>query len=74
MKKVIDMNPFFGLTYEDENGLIYKSGDGLTEEESKRIDEYFSKFFNNAFSYDKSKELAQMALDNIPIPEGWRPQ
>ena len=74
MKTVIDMCPFVGLRWEDEDGKFHSGGTGLTFRESERLDRYFSKFYGQGFSREKSIELAQMALDDKPIPEGWKPQ
>ena len=69
-RRVIDMNPFFGLTYIE--GDVRKFSD-LTIAERIRVEDYFKKFEGQKFHRDKSIELAQMALDNVPIPEGWCP-
>ena len=73
MKKVLDMCPFFGLRYE-ENGEIFKGGYGLSDDEEKRLEKYFGKYNHKPFSREKGMELAQMALDNTPIPQGWEPK
>ena len=74
MKKVIDMCPFIGLTWEDEEGNPHHKGQGLTQSENQRLDTYFAKFVGKPFGRDKSIELAQLALDNQPIPKGWQPK
>jgi hypothetical protein len=73
MKKVIDMCPFMGLTYIDEQGLEHHRGEGLSPEENTRLDTYFAKFHGLPFKGNQAIELAQMALDNVPIPDGWGP-
>ena len=67
------MCPFVGLSYEDADGIEYHKGEGLTKDENKRLDAYFAKYYGQAFSRDRSIELAQMALDNTMIPKGWQP-
>lgn len=72
MKRVIDICPFVGLTWEDENNQEHKGGEGITPTENIRLDGYFGRYFGTPFKRDKAIELAQMALDNIPIPKGWK--
>ena len=72
MKKVIDMCPFMGLKYE-EDGIEIPRGIGLSGAENERLDSYFAKFYGQSFNRERAIELAQMALDNIPIPEDWSP-
>jgi len=74
MKKVIRMCPFMGLDWEDEEGKCHKGGEGLTDAEGERIDEYFGKFYGKPFDKDRAIKLAQMALDNEPVPNGWKPK
>lgn len=76
MKKiVIDICPFIGLKwrYEDDEEE-HSKGEGLTMAENNRLDNYFAKFYGQSFKRDKSIELAQMALDNVPVPENFNPQ
>lgn len=73
MKKVLDICPFMGLRWIDENEVEHFKGEGLTSKENERLDNYFAKFYKQRFSRDKAIELAQLALDNIPIPKDWRP-
>ncbi len=68
MKKVIDMCPFMGLTWEDESGNKFYKGEGLSTEEGDRLDNYFKPYFGKAFIRSKAIQLAQMALNNEPIP------
>jgi len=72
-KIVIDMCPFMGLSfrYEGEEEIHIK-GNGLNFFEEKRLDEYFNKFYGKSFDRDRAIELAQLALDNKPIPKGWK--
>ena len=72
MKKVVDMCPFMGLTWEDEESNLHYKGQSLTHSEKQRLDIYFAKFVGKPFDRAKSKELAQLALDNQPIPKGWQ--
>jgi len=72
MKIVLDMCPFMGLTYK-ENGIEHFKGSGLTVEENERLDSYFARYYGRRFRRDRAIELAQMALDDKPIPKGWRP-
>lgn len=73
MKRVIDMCPFMGLAWADDEGKEHKRGEGLTPIEKERLDGYFSHYTHTAFNRDKAIELAQMALDDVPIPKGWMP-
>jgi hypothetical protein len=72
MKTVLDMCPFVGLKYK-ENGVEHCKGNGLTEAENQRLDSYFAKFYGQRFHREQAIELAQMALDDVPIPQGWTP-
>jgi len=74
MKTVIDMCPFMGITtWHDNDAKAHYSGEGLSLGELNRLDEYFARFEGQAFAREKSIKLAQMALDNVPIPDGWTP-
>jgi len=72
MKTVIDVCPFVGIAWM-ENGKVWSSGKGLTKDELKRLDDYFARFTGQAFVREKAIKLAQMALHNVPIPDGWIP-
>ena len=74
MKKVVRMCPFMGLDWEDENGELHQGGEGLLEEEKDRLGKYFGKFNHMPFSNDRAVELAQMALDDVDLPEDWKPK
>lgn len=58
-----------GLIWKDDGGITHHQSE-LPEDIQTRLVEYFSYF---AWDDNKAKELAQMALDNIPIPKGWIP-
>jgi len=58
-----------GLVWKDEEGKIHPQID-LPMEVQTRIKEYFDYF---SWDDNKARELAQMALDDVPIPEGWLP-
>lgn len=74
MKKVIDMNPFFGLTYKDEQEVIHHEGQGLTIDESERLQAYFDKYSGIGFKHEKSIQLAELAINNLPIPDNFDPR
>ena len=74
MKKVIDMCPFMGITWEDEKGNKYYKGDGLTVSEMQRLNGYFARYHGQPFDREKSIELAHMAVNNLKVPLGWRPK
>jgi hypothetical protein len=73
MKRVADMCPFMGLSYEDENRIIHTKGEGLSDEENCRLDKYFGRYVNKSFLRPNSIRLAQLALDNLPVPEDFDP-
>ena len=72
MREIIDMNPFFGVQYRDENGTI-RGGDTLSNEDSERLQEYFDRYKGKGFHHSRSLELAHYALNNLPVPNDFNP-
>jgi len=74
IKRVVDMCPFVGLSWEDTNGSLHTKGEGLTHAENDRLDKYFAEFAGMPFVRSKAITLAQMALDNKLTPSDFSPQ
>ena len=63
MTKIIDVCPFVGLTYEDENGVKHTRGEGLTQEDNDRLDKAFKPYFGKSLKRKAAIQLAQKALE-----------
>ena len=74
MKKVIDMCPAMGITWSDEHGNKYTRGDGITESEARRLEDYFRRYHGQPMDREKAIELAQIAINDEEVPLDWRPK